>query len=144
MQQQLERCEKEKADLKQNLDKVTQEGKTRHAELDKKAQSLAADLLTAQQDKENQKKELLSVQENLGKANKTLKDFQIQLETERKNHKAAVDEKVRIRVVSAAGNMASFYNNKQCAVLVHRRRLVKRPNRILLRLMRRSPRHWRK
>lgn len=93
-QQQLECCEQDKAALKVNLDKVTQEGKTQHAELDKKVQSLAADLQRALQEKEAQRKELVSAQESLGKANKALKDGQSQLDAERKNHKSAMEEKV--------------------------------------------------
>lgn len=93
-QQQLERSEQDKAALKVNLDKVTQEGKTKHAELDRKAQSLAVDLQKAQEEKEAQRKELAATQENLGKANKGLKEIQSQLDTERKNHKSAMGEKV--------------------------------------------------
>lgn len=93
-QQQLECCELDKAALKVNLDKVTQEGKTQHAELDKKVQSLAADLQRAQQEKEAQRKELVSAQESLGKANKALKDGQSQLDAERKSHTSAMMEKV--------------------------------------------------
>uniref|UniRef100_A0A8D3DTY8 Early endosome antigen 1 n=1 Tax=Scophthalmus maximus TaxID=52904 RepID=A0A8D3DTY8_SCOMX len=94
VQQQLERCEQDKAALKVNLDKVTQEGKTQHAELDRRAQSLAADLQKAQQEKEAQKKELVSTQESLGKAKKALKEIQSQLDTERKSHKSTMEEKV--------------------------------------------------
>lgn len=93
-QQQLERCEQDKAALKLNLDKLTQEGKTQHAELDRKAQSLSADLQKAQQEKEAQRQELATTQESLGKANKALKESQSQLDTERKNHKSAMEERV--------------------------------------------------
>uniref|UniRef100_A0A8C4I7B1 Early endosome antigen 1 n=1 Tax=Dicentrarchus labrax TaxID=13489 RepID=A0A8C4I7B1_DICLA len=86
IQAQLERSEQDKVALKVNLDKVTQEGNTKHAELDRKAQSLAADFQKAQQEKEAQRKELATTQENLGKANKALKECQGQLDTERKNH----------------------------------------------------------
>lgn len=94
IQQQRERSEQDKAALKVSLDKVTQEGNTKYAELDKKAQSLVADLQKAQQEKEAQRKELVATQENLGKANKALKESQSQLDTERKNHKSAMGEKV--------------------------------------------------
>lgn len=94
VQQQLERSEEDKAALKLDLDKVSQEGKTKHAELDRKAQSLTVDLQKAQQEKEAQRKELASTQESLGKANKALKESQSQLDTERKNHKSAMEEKV--------------------------------------------------
>uniref|UniRef100_A0A672JD84 Early endosome antigen 1 n=1 Tax=Salarias fasciatus TaxID=181472 RepID=A0A672JD84_SALFA len=94
VQQQLVCCEQEISALKVNLDKVTQEGTTRQAELEKRAQSLAADLQKAQQEKEAQKKELASGQESLGKANKALKESRGQLEAERKNHKSAMEEKV--------------------------------------------------
>lgn len=94
IQQQLEQSEQDKAALKVTLDTVTEEGKTKHAELDRKAQSLAGDLQKAQQEKEAQRKELASVQESLGKAKKALKESQSQLDTERKNHKSAVGEKV--------------------------------------------------
>uniref|UniRef100_A0A8C4IAV1 Early endosome antigen 1 n=1 Tax=Dicentrarchus labrax TaxID=13489 RepID=A0A8C4IAV1_DICLA len=94
IQAQLERSEQDKVALKVNLDKVTQEGNTKHAELDRKAQSLAADFQKAQQEKEAQRKELATTQENLGKANKALKECQGQLDTERKNHKSAMGEKV--------------------------------------------------
>lgn len=94
IQQQMERSEQEKVALKVNLDKVTLEGKTKHAELDKKAQSLAVDLDKAQQDKEAQRKELASMQGSLANASKALKESQTQLDTERKNHKSAMEEKV--------------------------------------------------
>lgn len=94
IQQQLENRQQEMAALKVNLGKVTQEGKTQCAELEKKAQSLAADLQKAQQEKESQRKELAACQESLGKTNKALKESQSQLDTERKNHKSAVEEKV--------------------------------------------------
>lgn len=94
MQQQLERSEQDNAALKVNLDKVTQEGKTKHADLDRKAQNLTVDLQKAQQEKEAQRKELSSTQESLGKANKALKESRSQLDTERKNHKSAMEEKV--------------------------------------------------
>ena len=94
IQQQLERSQQDKAALKVNLDKVTEEGKTKHAELDRKAQSLAADVQKVQQEKEAQRKELTSTQESLGKAKKALKESQGQLDAERKNHKSAMEEKV--------------------------------------------------
>lgn len=94
MQQQLQRWEQDKAALKLDLEKLTQEGKIQHAELDRKAQSLAAELQKAQQDKEAQRQELVTTQESLGKANKALKESQSQLGTERKNHKSAMEEKV--------------------------------------------------
>lgn len=100
IQQQRERSEQDKAALKVSLDKVTQEGNTKYAELDKKAQSLVADLQKAQQEKEAQRKELVATQENLGKANKALKESQSQLDTERKNHKSAMGEKVGWRSCS--------------------------------------------
>lgn len=89
-QQQLKRTEQDAASLKVNVEKVTEE----HAKLDKKAQSLAGDLQKAQQEKETQKKELISAQENLGKSKKALKETQSLLDTERKNHKATMEEKV--------------------------------------------------
>lgn len=91
-QQQLKRSEEDGATLKVNMEKVT-EG---HAKLDKKAQSLAGDLQKVQQEKEAQKKELSSTQESLGKAKKALKETQSLLDTERKNHKAALEEKVMV------------------------------------------------
>lgn len=90
IQQQLERSEQNRAALKVNVDKVTEE----HAKLDKKAQSLTADLQKSQQEKEAQRKELGSMQESLGKANKALKESRSALDTERKNHKSALEEKV--------------------------------------------------
>lgn len=91
IQQQLQRSEQDRAALKGNMDKVTEE----HAKLDKKAQSLAVDVQKAQQEKEAQRKELASTQESLGKANKALKESRSLLDTERKNHKSALEEKVR-------------------------------------------------
>lgn len=91
IQQQLEHSEQDRAALKVNLDKVTQE----QANLDKKAQSLIADLQKVQKEKEAQKKELGSTQESLEKANKALQDSQSLLDTERKNHRAALEEKVQ-------------------------------------------------
>lgn len=93
-QKQLECCEQEKAALKLNVDKVTQEGMAKHAEVDRKAQNLAADLLKAQQEKDHQRKELASTQESLGKTKKALKESQSLLDTERKNHKSTMEEKV--------------------------------------------------
>lgn len=90
IQQQLERNEQDRAALKVNLDKVTQE----QAKLDKKAQSLAVDLQKVQQEKEAQRKELGTTQESLGKANKALKESQSLLDTERKNHRSALEGKV--------------------------------------------------
>lgn len=111
IQQQLEHSEQEKAALKVNLDKVTQEGKTTHAELDRKAQSLAGDLQKAQQEKEAQRKELASTQGSLGKANKALKESQSQLDIERKNHKSAMEEKV--------GSMTCSQKQNQIRQLQH-------------------------
>lgn len=91
-QQQLKHSEQAAATLKVNMEKLTEE----HAKLDKKAQSLAGDLQKVQQEKEVQKKELSSTQESLGKAKKALKESQSLLDTERKNHKAALEEKVMI------------------------------------------------
>lgn len=91
-QQQLKRSEQDGATLKVNMEKVTED----HAKLDKKAQSLAGDLQKVQQEKEVQKKELSSTQESLGKAKKALKETQSLLDTERKNHKAALEEKVMV------------------------------------------------
>lgn len=89
-QQHLKRSEQDGAALKVNMEKVTEE----HAKLDKKAQSLAGDLQKAQQEKEAQKKELSSTQESLGKTKKALKETQSLLDTERKNNKATLEEKV--------------------------------------------------
>uniref|UniRef100_A0A7N8XFN7 Early endosome antigen 1 n=1 Tax=Mastacembelus armatus TaxID=205130 RepID=A0A7N8XFN7_9TELE len=94
IQQQLEHCEQDKAVLKGNLDKATQEGKTQYAELDRKVQSLAADLEKTQLEKEAQRKKLVSTQDSLGNANKALKESQSQLDIERKKHKSAMEEQV--------------------------------------------------
>lgn len=94
IQQQLERSEQDVAALKVNLDKVTQEGKTQQAEMERKSQSLTADLQKAHQEKGAQKKELTATQESLAKANKALEERQRLLETERKNNKSAMEEKV--------------------------------------------------
>lgn len=93
-QQQLQRCEQDLSALKASVDAVTQEGKTQRAELEKKTQSLAADLQKVQQEKEAQRKELVTVQENLGKTKKMLKESQSQLEAERKSHQSVMEEKV--------------------------------------------------
>lgn len=90
IQKQLEYTEQDRAAVMVNLDKVNQE----HAKLDKKAQTVEADLQKAQQEKEAQRKQLLSMQESLGKANKALKESESLLDTERKNHKTALEEKV--------------------------------------------------
>lgn len=93
-QQQLERSEQDQAALKVNLDTVMVEGKTKHADLDRRAQSLAADLQKAQQEKDAQRKELANTQDSLGKANKALKESLGVLDTERKKHKSVMEEKV--------------------------------------------------
>lgn len=94
VQQHLERCEQEAAALKGNLDKVTQEGKDQRAELSRKVQSLVVELLKVQKEKEAQRKELDAAEESLEKADQTLKESRTQLDSERKNHKSAMDEKV--------------------------------------------------
>lgn len=104
-QQQLKNSEQDRATLKVNIDKVTEE----HAKLDKKAQSLAEDFQKALQVKEAQKKELSSTQESLGKAKKSLKETQGLLDTERKNHKAALEEKVCSRGCREQNNFTIFY-----------------------------------
>lgn len=81
-----------------------------HAKLDKKAQSLTADLQKTQQEKEAQKKELGSMQESLGKANKALKESRSALDTERKNHKSALEEKVCCRSCSQAKSLQSAFS----------------------------------
>lgn len=93
-QNQLDCCEQGKAALERTVAKLTQEGEAQQVEWDKKAKDLAADLLKAQQEKETQKKELTSTQESLSKTRKALKECQSQLDTERKNQKAAMEEKV--------------------------------------------------
>uniref|UniRef100_A0A8C8EP54 Early endosome antigen 1 n=1 Tax=Oncorhynchus tshawytscha TaxID=74940 RepID=A0A8C8EP54_ONCTS len=92
--QQLEQCEQEKTSLQANLDKLAQEGQAQKAELDRKAQGLARELQTAQQEKEAQGKELVAVKDGLAKASKAMKDSQIQLDKERKSSKAVLEEKV--------------------------------------------------
>uniref|UniRef100_A0A8C7FCF1 Early endosome antigen 1 n=1 Tax=Oncorhynchus kisutch TaxID=8019 RepID=A0A8C7FCF1_ONCKI len=92
--QQLEQCEQEKTSLQANLDKLAQEGQAQQAELDRKAQGLARELQTAQQEKEAQGKELVAVKDGLAKASKAMKDSQIQLDKERKSSKAVLEEKV--------------------------------------------------
>ncbi len=83
-------------DKQQELNKVQKKGKTKYAELDRKGQSRRAeDLQKAQQEKEAQRNDLASMQGSLGKANKALKESQSQLDTERKNHKSAMEEKER-------------------------------------------------
>ncbi len=109
VQQQMERSEQDKAALKVNLDKVTQEGKTKQAELDSRAQTLAVDLQKAQQEKEAQRKELATTQESLGKTKKALKESQSQLDTERKNHKSAMEEKVSLIGCSLKQNPARLF-----------------------------------
>lgn len=105
-QQRLEHSEQDGATLKVNMEKVTEE----RATLDKKAQSLAGDLQKAQQEKETQKKELSSTQESLGKAKKALKEAQGLLDSERKNHKATLEEKVMIwRLRNFFGLFLFFY-----------------------------------
>lgn len=92
-QEHLKRSEQDGDTLKVNMEKVTEE----HAKLDKKAQGLVEDLQKSQQEKEAQKKELSSTQESLGKTKKALKETQSLLDTERKNNKATLEEKVTIK-----------------------------------------------
>ena len=92
--QQLEQCEQEKTSLQANLVKLAQEGQAQQAELDRKAQGLARELQTAQQEKEAQGKELVAVKDGLAKASKAMKDSQSQLDKERKSSKAVLEEKV--------------------------------------------------
>uniref|UniRef100_A0A4W5LUC2 Early endosome antigen 1 n=1 Tax=Hucho hucho TaxID=62062 RepID=A0A4W5LUC2_9TELE len=94
--QQLEQCEQEKTSLQVNLDKLAQEGQAQQAELDRKAQGLARELQTAQQEKEAQGKELVAVKDGLVKASKAIKDSQSQLDKERKSSKAVLEEKILI------------------------------------------------
>lgn len=90
VQQQLKGSEQDRATLTMNLDKANQE----QTELNSKLQNLLADLQKAQQEKEAHTKEIGSLQENLGKTKKALKESQNVLDAERKTHKAAVDETV--------------------------------------------------
>ncbi len=93
--QQLEKAEKERVTLQASLDKLSQEGPKRQAELDKKVQGLSADLKKAQEEKEALTKEMATVKEALSKASKALKENQTQLEAEKKSSKATSEEKVR-------------------------------------------------
>uniref|UniRef100_A0A4W5LTG0 Early endosome antigen 1 n=1 Tax=Hucho hucho TaxID=62062 RepID=A0A4W5LTG0_9TELE len=97
--QQLEQCEQEKTSLQVNLDKLAQEGQAQQAELDRKAQGLARELQTAQQEKEAQGKELVAVKDGLVKASKAIKDSQSQLDKERKSSKAVLEEKVHFNIL---------------------------------------------
>lgn len=96
----MERCEQEATALKVNLEKVTQEGKNQQAELSKKAQSLRAELQKSLQEKEAQRKELSAAQESLETTNKALKESQTQLDSEKKNHKSALEEMVGLNVIN--------------------------------------------
>lgn len=91
VQQQLKGCEQDRATLTTNLDKANQE----QIHLNSKLQNLLADLQKAQQEKEAHKKEIGSLQENLGKTKKALKESQNVLDAERKSHQSAVEERVR-------------------------------------------------
>lgn len=90
VQQQLKQSEQDRAALTVNLDKANQE----QTQLKSKLQNLLADLQKAQLEKEAHKKEIGSLQENLGKTKKALKESQNVLDAERKTHKSAVDERV--------------------------------------------------
>lgn len=90
VQQQLKGSEQDRATLTMNLDKANQV----QTELNSKLQNLLADLQKAQQEKEAHKKEIASLQENLGKTKKALKESQNVLDAERKTHKSAVEERV--------------------------------------------------
>lgn len=70
-----------------NLDKANQV----QTELTSKLENLLTDLQKAQQEKEAHKKEIASLQENLGKTKKALKESQNVLDAERKTHKSAVE-----------------------------------------------------
>lgn len=95
-QKRLEGSEQQRAALKLDVDRLSQEGARQQAELQRKHQSLAADLLKVQQEKDGHRKELLSAQESLAQANKALRDSQSQLDSERKRHKSAMEEKVSL------------------------------------------------
>lgn len=90
IQQQLKGSEQDRAALTANLEKTHQE----QTKLNSKLQNLVADLQKAQQEKEAHKKEVGSLQENLGKTKKALKESQNSLDAERKSHKSAVEERV--------------------------------------------------
>lgn len=90
VQQQLKCSEQDRATLTTNLDTINQE----QTKLNSKIQNLLVDLQKAQQEKEAHKKEVGSLQENLGKTKKALKESQNVLDAERKTYKSAVEEKV--------------------------------------------------
>lgn len=93
--QQLEKAEREHVTLQANLEKLSQEGQKRQAELDKKVQGLSADLKKALEEKDGLTKEMATVKEALSKASKALKESQTQVEAEKKSSKATLEEKVR-------------------------------------------------
>lgn len=93
VQQQLKCSEEDRATLTMNLEKINQE----QTKLNSKLQNLMADLQKAQQEREAHKKEIGSLQENLAKSKKALKESQNALDAERKTHKSAVEERVCLR-----------------------------------------------
>uniref|UniRef100_A0A6Q2Z9F1 Early endosome antigen 1 n=1 Tax=Esox lucius TaxID=8010 RepID=A0A6Q2Z9F1_ESOLU len=92
--QQLELLGQEKTSLQANMDRLSQEGQKRHAELERKAQGFAGDLQKAQLEKEALGKQLVVVKDSLQKASSALLESQTQLDKEKKNSKAVLEEKV--------------------------------------------------
>lgn len=108
VQQQLKCSDHDKATLKINLDKINQE----QTQLNSKLQNLIADLQKAQQEKEAHTKEICSLQENLAKSKKALKDGQNVLDAERKNHRSAVEERVCLRSRCQFNIILQLWNNQ--------------------------------
>uniref|UniRef100_A0A6Q2XMI0 Early endosome antigen 1 n=1 Tax=Esox lucius TaxID=8010 RepID=A0A6Q2XMI0_ESOLU len=94
--QQLELLGQEKTSLQANMDRLSQEGQKRHAELERKAQGFAGDLQKAQLEKEALGKQLVVVKDSLQKASSALLESQTQLDKEKKNSKAVLEEKVGV------------------------------------------------
>lgn len=108
VQQQLKCSDQDKATLKMNLDKINQE----QTQLNSKLQNLMADLQKAQQQKEAHTKEICSLQENLAKSKKALKDSQNVLDAERKTHRSAVEERVCLRSWCQFNVILQLWNNQ--------------------------------
>ena len=99
--QELQTSEKERSCLQLCLDKLTQDGQSQRADLDRKAKGLAADLQKAQQQSDAHGKDLVSMKESLGKVKQALKETQAQLEAERRSSQAVLGERVSVRTPGA-------------------------------------------
>lgn len=93
-QKHAEELEHEKSDITTRLKQLTEEGHMQKVELEQKLQGMSKEHQKTQQERDTQAKELQKVKEALSRASVALKENQTQLEKEKKNSTAALEDKV--------------------------------------------------